>query len=328
MESHPRQPQQGPQRENWGITSHDPSNQACISLHFPKLANLTVYSSPSPSAPGFDPRGAGSSRVPRTAPRAHLTSPNWALPTAKPPTLPRQAALPAPPLTMYPRWPFSPGSPGSPQGPCTQTGIESTNMLPHPESSPSLAEAELGRTMRNTQRQPWEGQSRRIHIPRHTCHPARLRRVSGQGRFGGSNGSGSPLLWHPTGGQDEAFCLCFLCFMALPCLQRPARVGSITQQSQGLCGHGAADPPAWGWPHTSTTSAVLWLGFVPLGGIHMVPSQTRGQEPDALGKISQHCSAGRDRGAGAVSANETQGVRYQTSSGFRWEADKKTIRLL
>lgn len=60
----------------------------------------------------------------------------------------------------------------------------------------------------------------------------------------------------------------------------------------------------------------------------MVPSQTRGQEPDALGKISQHCSAGRDRGAGAVSANETQGVRYQTSSGFRWEADKKTIRLL
>lgn len=30
----------------------------------------------------------------------------------------------------------------------------------------------------------------------------------------------------------------------------------------------------------------------------------------------------------AVSANKTQGVRYQTSPSFWWEVDKKTIRLL
>lgn len=49
-----------------------------------------------------------------------------------PPPARSPASLPAPPLTVYPRWPFSPGSPGSPQGPCAKTGIESTNMSPHP----------------------------------------------------------------------------------------------------------------------------------------------------------------------------------------------------
>lgn len=186
----------------------------------------------------------------------------------------------------------------------------------------------MGRRTSNVQRQPQKGQNGKIRTPRHTRHPACLRGVCGQGRFGGGNRSGSPFLWCPTGGQDGEFCLCFFCLMLLPCSQRSAGGGSITQQSGGLRGHGAADPPAWSWRHTSTASAVLWLVFVPLGGIHTVPTQTRGQEPDALANISQHCSPGGDRGAGAASANETQGVRYQASPGFRWEADKQTIRLL
>lgn len=65
----------------------------------------TCHSCPSPSTPGFHPRGTGSRRVPRTDLRVYPTSPNQVVPTTKP-------LLPTP----------QPGVPQHPHSPCTPAG--------------------------------------------------------------------------------------------------------------------------------------------------------------------------------------------------------------